>query len=224
MARLTLQLYDGLAAIGKGSGSAAQERAILQAAALLHDVGRSKNEKGHHKASYQMIRRLPPPLGWSAQDLLTAGVVARYHRGALPRAGQKPLRGLSLEQRQDISRLAAMLRLANAFDTLRDHRVKRLQVVNGNDANKNKILLIAAQGYSARDNQAEAIAAARHLLEIVYRRPVMIKPMKVSPSQKSGKQKLESGNQPVARSQRPEADPKLISHFHLPHSPRTDTA
>ena len=178
VARLTLQLYDGLTAIGKVSASAVKERAILQAAALLHDVGRSKNEKGHHKASYQMISRLPPPLGWRPQDLFTAAIVARYHRGALPRAGQKPLRGLSLAQRQDISRLAAVLRLANAFDTLRDHRIQRLQVVNGNDGNKNKVLLIAAQGYSARDNQAEAIAAARHLLEIVYRRPVMIKPMK----------------------------------------------
>ena len=151
---------------------------MLQAAALLHDVGRSDKEKGRHKASYRMIRRLAPPLGWRAQDLLTAGVIARYHRGALPRAGQKPLRGLSLQQRQDISRLAAILRLANAFDASRDGRIKRLRVMNGNEGNK--VLLIAAQGYSPRDNQAEAIAAARHLLETVYRRPVMVKPMKVS--------------------------------------------
>ncbi len=95
VARLTLQLYDGLAAIGKASSSTPQQRAILQAAALLHDVGRSKHEKGHHKASYQMIRRLAAPLGWSAQDLLTAGIVARYHRGALPRAGQEALAWLA---------------------------------------------------------------------------------------------------------------------------------
>jgi hypothetical protein len=76
VARLSLQLYDGLAAMAKAS-SAAQERDILQAAALLHDVGRFKDEKGHHKASYQMIRRLPPPLGWRARDLLTAGIIAR---------------------------------------------------------------------------------------------------------------------------------------------------
>ena len=149
----------------KRQDPSARERAIVQAAALLHDVGRSKDEKGHHKVSYRMIRRLPPPLGWRAQDLLTAGIVARYHRGALPRAGQKPLRGLPLEQRQDITRLAAILRLANAFDTGRDQRVQRLQVVNRNDDNKNQVLLIAAQGYSSRDDQAEAIAAARHLLE-----------------------------------------------------------
>jgi hypothetical protein len=41
-------------------------------------------------------------------------------------------------------------------------------------------LLITAQGYSARDRIAEAIAAARHLLETVYRRPVIVRPMRVA--------------------------------------------
>jgi hypothetical protein len=54
--------------------------------------------------------------------------------------------------------------------------VQRLQVVDSEE--KNKVLTIAAQGYSPRDNQAEVIAAARHLLETVYRRPVMIKSLK----------------------------------------------
>jgi hypothetical protein len=148
-----------------------------------------------------MIRRLPPPLGWRAQDLLTAGIVARYHRGPLPRAGQKPLRGLPLGQRQHITRLVAILRLANAFDASGDHRIQRLQVMNGNDGNKNKVLLIAAQGYSSRDNQAEAIAAARHLLEIVYRRPVIIKPMRASnPKPRPTSRKPETGSQPAVRS------------------------
>jgi exopolyphosphatase/guanosine-5'-triphosphate,3'-diphosphate pyrophosphatase len=189
VARLTLQLYDGLPTLGRASESPAQERAILQAAALLHDVGRSKDGKGHHKVTYRMIRRLPPPLGWRAQDLLTAGIVARYHRGALPRSGQKALRALSLKQRQDVTRLAAILRLASAFDASRDHRIQRLRVMDGKDGNK--VLLIAAQGYSPRDNQAEAIAAARHLLETVYRRPVMVKPMKASsPKLKLGNRKF----------------------------------
>jgi CHAD domain-containing protein len=178
VAQLTLQLYDGLNTIGNAPNSPAKERLILRVAALVHDVGRSDKEKGHHKTTYRMIRRLSPPLGWSAQDLLTAGAIARYHRGVLPRAGQRALRGLSLKQRQDIARLAAILRLANAFDSARDSRIKRLRVKTGEAGNK--ILLIEAQGYSARDGQAEAIAAARHLLETVYRRPVMVKPLKVA--------------------------------------------
>jgi len=175
VSRLALQLYDGLATNEKPSESRPRDRAILGIAALLHDVGRSKDEKGHHKTSYRMIRRLSPPLGWSGQDLLTAGVVARYHRGALPGAGQKVVQGLSLSQRKDISRLAGILRLANAFDASRDGRIERLEVKS-----QNGFLLIAAQGYSPRDRNAETIAAARHLLETVYRRPVMVRPMRVA--------------------------------------------
>jgi CHAD domain-containing protein len=195
VARLTLQLYDGLQALGLAPPSTARERIILQTAALLHEVGRSKEEKGHHKTTWRMIRKLAPPLGWRAQDLLTAGVVARYHRGAFPRAGQKSLLGVPLKSRQDISRLAAILRFANAFDASRDQRIQRLRVVNGNDG---KFLVIMAQGYSPRDDQAEAIAAARHLLEIVYRRPVLVRAMKVS------------RRKPKLKDQKPQAvNPKL---------------
>jgi exopolyphosphatase/guanosine-5'-triphosphate,3'-diphosphate pyrophosphatase len=142
-----------------------------------------------------MIRDLIPPLGYSLQDLRSAAIVARYHRGALPRAGQKALLGLSLKQRQEIAKLAAILRLANAFDSERDQRVQRLQVVDSEQ--KNKVLTIAAQGYSPRDNQAEAIAAARHLLETVHRRPVLIKVLKPKPRL----QKPETRNRkPAARS------------------------
>jgi CHAD domain-containing protein len=205
VAQLSLQLYDGLAALGNELRPPVQERTVLRMAALLHDVGRSEKEKGRHKATYRMIRRLSPPLGWRAQNLLTTGAVARYYRGALPRAGQKTLRGLSLKQRQDIARLAAILRLANAFDASRDGRIKRLRVRSAKP--ENKILLIEAQGYSARDSQAEAIAAARHLLETVYRRPVMVKPLKVARRKtKSIILKPETRNgKPPAKSQKPAA-------------------
>jgi CHAD domain-containing protein len=176
VSQLALQLYDGLAAGGKTSESPAQDRAILQVAALLHDVGRSKQEKGHHKTSYRMIRRLPPPLGWREQDLLIAGIVARYHRGALPRPGDRTLRSLSPSQRRDVLRLGGVLRLANAFDNSRDGHIQSLEVESGNG-----FLTIAAQGYSARDRTAEAISAARHLLETVIHRPVMVKASKVKP-------------------------------------------
>jgi len=174
VARLALQLYDGLPVKRSPMDSAPMDqRAILQAAALLHEVGRSKKEKNHHKATYNLIRRLTPPLSWSEEKLRWVGIVARYHRGALPRVGQKTLMGLSETQRQGMLKLAGILRLASAFDSERDGRIQRLEVHE-----QNGILEIAAQGYSPRDRMAEGIAAARHLLETVYRRPVMVKPLR----------------------------------------------
>jgi CHAD domain-containing protein len=171
VARLSIQLYDGLP--DKGASGPGDERTILQVAALLHDVGLAKDEKGHHKATYNLIRRLTPPLGWSAEKMRWVGIVARYHRGALPRVGQKTIMGLSHAQRQAVLKLAGILRLANAFDSERNGRIQRLQVHEHNG-----FFEIAAQGYSARDSVAENVAAARHLLETVYRRPLLVKPLR----------------------------------------------
>ena len=181
--QLTLQIYDGLTAHGVGLRTQERTRTILGLAALLHEVGLSKDEKGHHKTSFRMVRDMAPPLGLRKQDLLAAGIVARYHRGALPAARQKTLMGLSAAQRKEIVSLAAILRLGNAFDAARDGHIRALKV-NG----QNGFLQITAQGYSSRDRTAEAIAAARHLLETVYRCPVIVKPMRVARRKAAGNQ------------------------------------
>ncbi len=173
---LSLQLYDGLTAMG-GKVRPPEGRAceILRLAAMLHDVGRSREGKGHHKESYRLIRDLKPPLGIPGDVLRMAGIVARYHRGALPRAGQKALRDLIPSGRKEVLWLAGILRLANAFDADRKGRISRLEV-----RLQDGFILIAAQGYSPRGRSAEEIAAARHLLELVCRRPVMVKALRAS--------------------------------------------
>jgi CHAD domain-containing protein/HD superfamily phosphodiesterase len=173
VARLALQLYDGLARTALPNPGGKNQRSILQVAALLHDVGRSKAEKGHHKASHKLVTRLAPPMGWSMEKMRIAGIVARYHRGSLPAARHSELAGLSVTQRQEVAYLAAILRLANAFDSGPDGKIQRVKVNEHNG-----VIWILAQGYSARDRRAERIAGARHLLEVVTRRPVMVKALR----------------------------------------------
>ncbi len=183
VARLALRLYDRLAGIGEIAAPPADsprtvpppagEREILRAAALLHDVGFYRKEKGHHKASYRLIRQMPPPLGWQQQDLRMVATVARYHRGALPLTGQKTLRGLSPAAKREARLLAGILRFANAFDAEHDGRIRRLDL-----ARDHSVIIVAAEGYSPLDRLAESVAAARHLLEIVMRRPIVVRPLK----------------------------------------------
>ena len=182
VARLALQLYDTLPVKQTPADSEpTDQRAILQVAALLHDIGRSKREKGHHKATCNLIERLTPPLSWSKEKMRWVGIVARYHRGALPGVGQKMLLGLTPGQRQSVQKLAGILRLANAFDADRNGHIQRLEVHA-----QNGFLEIAAQGYSPHHRIAESVAAARHLLETIYRQPLMVKPLRTT------KPKLES--------------------------------
>ena len=186
VASLALELYNGLLASGwQPSVDAVSARSSLLVAALLHDVGKSKGDKGHHKTSFDMIRAHGTPLGWKTADLQRAALVARFHRGALPTRKQKDLRDLLPDEQKATIQLAAILRLANALDAHNGH-IRRVHVEDSKiRAKGNEAVVIAAEGYSPLSASARTIAAERHLLETVLRRPVIVKPMKVLTRQPS---------------------------------------
>jgi len=198
VASLALQLYDGLLANGwQPSVDSISARASLLAAALLHDVGKSKGEKGHHKTSFEMIRAHGNPLGWDPADLQRAAIVARFHRGALPTRKHKTLRDLFPDEQKGTIQLAAILRLANALDAAHDGHIRRIQIESDQIKNKtNEALIITAEGYSPLGPSAQTIAAERHLLETVLHRPVILKPMRNSEiGRRSGGRSISVPNQ-----------------------------
>ncbi|MFZ0900287.1 MAG: CHAD domain-containing protein [Candidatus Sulfotelmatobacter sp.] len=198
VASLALQLYDGLLASGwQPSVDAASARSSLFAAALLHDVGKSAGQKGHHKTSFDLIRAHGNPLGWQPADLQRAAIVARFHRGALPTRKHKTLRDLLPDEQKATIQLAAILRLANALDAAHDGHIRRIQIENvqigveksrkartnrfqrkPSSVTANEAVVIVAEGYTPTSSTAQTIAAERHLLETVLRRPVVVKPMR----------------------------------------------
>lgn len=169
-ARLSLQLYDGLANCGLiAKDTQIEERFILHAAALLQDSGRFKMGKSYHKESYRMIRRIFPPPGWTKRDLEFAALVARFHRRALPYPDHAKLRVYEMPLRQSLIRLAAILRLADAFQTKSYRAIRRLQVENGPG-----FLVIRAEGFRDRDPILSKLSVARRFLEFVCQRSVHI--------------------------------------------------
>jgi CHAD domain-containing protein/HD superfamily phosphodiesterase len=180
VASLALQIYDGLLGAGwQPAVDGASARSCLLAAALLHDVGKSEGQKGHHKASFDLIRAHGNPLGWKPADLQRAAIVARFHRGTLPTRRHKALRDLLPDEQKGTIQLAAVLRLANALDFAHDSQIKRIQIENREiRARGNEALVIAAEGYSPLSAPARIIAGERHLLETVLHRPVMVRAMK----------------------------------------------
>jgi exopolyphosphatase/guanosine-5'-triphosphate,3'-diphosphate pyrophosphatase len=153
---------------------------VLQAAALMHDVGKAKGAENHQKKSYRMIRGLARPLGWSARELELAAVVARYHRGALPRPRGKIMQQLELTDRPVAMELAGVLRLANALDKRRGKGTENESTPRLEVSLQDRFVLVRTAGYSALDRSAEDVAAARHLLETVLRRPVLVRALRSS--------------------------------------------
>ncbi|HSZ21130.1 MAG TPA: CHAD domain-containing protein [Candidatus Acidoferrum sp.] len=169
-ARLSSQLYDGLANCGLiGRDSQIEERFILHAAALLQESGRFKRGKSYHKESYRMIRKISPPPGWAKRDLEFSALVARFHRRALPYPDHAKLRIYEMPLRQALIRLAAILRLADAFQTKSYRAIRRLQVENGPG-----FLIIRAEGFRDRDPINSKLSVARRFLEFVCQRSVHI--------------------------------------------------
>jgi hypothetical protein len=139
-----------------------------------------------------LIRGHSNPLGWKPEYLQRAGVVARFHDGALPVRSHKALRDLLPEEQKVTIQLAAILRLANAFDVEHEGHIRRVQLesvdvrrrrTNGflrktTKLGPNEALVIGAQGFVAGSSTAQAVAAERYLLETVLRRPVVVKAMK----------------------------------------------
>ena len=177
VANLSLSLYDGLKQAGLLNQNREHDsRAVLHAAALLHDVGKAKGDKEHHKDSFKMIRNLTQPLGWTSRELQMAAVIARYHRGALPRPRKKSVQLLDLPDRRIMLQLAGVLRLANSLDT-QNGTDPKLKV-----ALDDKTILVQAAGYSALNRSAEEVAAARHLLEVVLSRPILVRRLPDAPA------------------------------------------
>jgi len=172
VARFSLKLYDatgGLSLPAPRDAGAPSPRDLLQVAAIAHEVGRSHGVKDHQKSGRRLIEKLEVPPGWSANDLQIAALVARYHRGALPRR-QRSYVALGVKERRIVDALAGILRLANSLDSPHHSGIRPISVAQHDGA-----VEILAEGYVPRSKQAERIAAARHLFENVYGMPVVVR-------------------------------------------------
>jgi len=170
--RRSLEIYDGLVACGvmrKAAIHDVDSRELLRIAAITHEVGRAAGKKKHHKRSGRMLEKLDTPPGWTADDLRTVGMVARYHRGALPFAHPAYAR-LTRGRRHIVALLSGILRLAEAVDNAGRSNVRRIRLERHNG-----FVVLRAEGYPSTGRQPERIAAGRYLLETACGLPIMVR-------------------------------------------------
>jgi exopolyphosphatase/guanosine-5'-triphosphate,3'-diphosphate pyrophosphatase len=127
--RLATALFDALV---DEHGLGARERLLLRVAALLHDIGIFVSLRAHHKHS-QYLLAVSQIFGLSDDDLGLVSNVARYHRRGLPQRSHLPYIALDRQDRMIVSKLAAILRLANALDAEHLQKVHDARLERGED-------------------------------------------------------------------------------------------
>src|SRR5437667_10191485 len=124
VAKLAVQIFDQTKAFHELDSEA---RLVLEVAALLHDIGHYVNVSNHHKHTFYLIQS-SPLVGLTQLQMDLVANVARYHRKSAPKIQHKPYEDLSPKHRLTISKLAAILRLADALDHEHASTVETVEV------------------------------------------------------------------------------------------------
>lgn len=170
VARLAARLFDDLR---DEHGLGRRERLLLQVAALLHDIGLYVSMRGHHKHSHYLLSAAQI-FGLANEDMALVSNIARYHRRATPQMTHPAFIALDREDRVVVSKLASVLRVANALDAEHLQKVRDVRLVRQDAA---WLLELDVAG----DVTMELIAASARadMLSETFGRQVRIRPVGV---------------------------------------------
>lgn len=157
---VALQLFDSTV---NHHGLGQFERDVLEAASMLHNIGRFVGHGAHHRHSQYLIRNTEHLAGFHEHERKLIALVARYHRKSAPKPTHSEFAGLSPDDQKLVEVLSGMLRIGIALDRTYRTAASDLTVevkantivlsVQGDDleleifaANQRKSLLEAALG------------------------------------------------------------------------------
>lgn len=138
VARLALSLFDQLRPLHE---MGRDQRLVLEAAALLHDVGHFVSRKSHHRHGEYLIRNgeVPGLRGWR-RNMVAA--LVRYHNcKSEPELQHAPYASLDGPRRRQVRLLTSLLRIAEKLES--DH-AQEIAGVNVHIAGRRAIFSIRA--------------------------------------------------------------------------------
>ncbi len=115
VARLALELFDQTRDLGVHTVGL-EHRELLEAAALLANVGLFVSHDRHHKHSYYVIRSSDRLTGFTDHEIELIALTARYHRKSPPKDAHPEFAALQPDEREVVRTLAGLLRVAIALD------------------------------------------------------------------------------------------------------------
>jgi len=124
VARLSVLLFDELQNLHKLDE---QDRLLLHCAALLHEAGGFISSRAHHKHSLYLIMH-SDIFGLSKTDIMLIAIISRYHRNSPPKPSHPYYSELDTQQQMRVSKIASILRIADALDRTHTGRINDVEV------------------------------------------------------------------------------------------------
>lgn len=150
---LALLLFDQL---GDELGCEREERMLLEAAGLLHDVGQLVSYRKHHKHSFQLITHAER-LGLPPRERGLVALISRYHRRTGPRKKHAEFAALPPDDQAIVRRLSGLLRVADGLDRGHTAAVNTLAT----DLTRDALIVRIAPRLKGADLGLEVWGAAR---------------------------------------------------------------
>jgi exopolyphosphatase/guanosine-5'-triphosphate,3'-diphosphate pyrophosphatase len=159
VAEVAVRLFDELQ---PEHGLSSRHRLLLRVAALLHEVGSFVSNAAHHKHSYYLIAN-SEIYGLDRDDIEIVAHIARYHRRSGPKPSHLEYIALPRESRVAVSKLAAILRVADALARGRGRPLPRLRFERRGDE-----FLIFTPGAADLILERRALAAKGDMFEDIF--------------------------------------------------------
>ena len=156
---LAVRLYDELK---KQQWLNIEYRILLQAAAILHEIGIFISSRAHHKHSYYIIANAEI-FGFTPKEIKMVAHIARYHRRSKPKSSHVEYAMCTREEKMIINKLAAILRVADALDVNRTQHIKDFTCRIENDE-----LIITPSGSGDLTLEKRSLAMKGDLFEDIY--------------------------------------------------------
>ncbi|MFZ5351558.1 MAG: HD domain-containing protein [Bacillota bacterium] len=122
--KISLELFDNTTSL---HGMGDKERFYLQMASVLHDIGKFISHNNHSLNSYNIIQN-SNIIGLSERDLKIIAKVVKYHSEDSPGNHEANYRMMDYADRLIVSKLCAILKLADSLDISHKQYVKNLSV------------------------------------------------------------------------------------------------
>ena len=101
---------------------------MLEAAAVVHNIGHYVSTTGHHKHSAYLVANSDLP-GFTDRERQVIAALCRFHRKSLPQPKHSYFDELNAEGKRLVTYLTPLLRLAESLDQSNEGKVKNVKTV-----------------------------------------------------------------------------------------------